>query len=132
MNDEGYFLSYFARYFYRYFASNDWSSLFGSLPSNESGSVPRSLPSHNPHSRPSPFPEYSAGNLGTNVWSFLENCEESCDVRRGSIQVLTDAAGCGRGPRRSPLPCGCPRESMRCTSKLRPLRVAAADWDGTR
>jgi hypothetical protein len=48
--------------------------------------------------RPGSFPEYSTGNLETNVWSFLEKCEESCDVRRGSVQVVADAAGCSCGP----------------------------------
>ena len=88
---------YFHRYFVRYLASNDWSSLSGSLPSNESGSVPRSLPSYSPLSRASSFPEYSTRNLETNVRSFLEKYEESCDVRRGSVQVATDAAVCGAG-----------------------------------
>ena len=90
-------LGYFHRYFVRYLASNDQSSLSGSLPSNELGSVPSSLPSHSPHSGPSSFPEYSTGNLETNVRSFLEKYEESCDVRRGPVQVVTDAAVCGAG-----------------------------------
>ena len=85
-------------YFHRYLASNDESFSSGSLPSNELGSVPRSLLSHSPLSRASSFPGYSTGNLETNVWSFLEEYEASCDVRRGSDQVVTDAAGCGCGP----------------------------------
>ena len=86
-NDAGYLFGYFHRYFACYLASNDESCLSGSLPSNELGSVPRSLASHSPLSRPSSFPEYSTGNLETNVWSFLGKYEESCDVRRGSVQV---------------------------------------------
>ena len=97
-NDAGYLFGYFHRYFVRYFASYDESFLSGSLPSNELGSVPRSLASHSPLSRPSSFPEYSTGNLEANVRSFLEKYEESCDVRRGSVQVVADDAGCDLGP----------------------------------
>jgi hypothetical protein len=77
---------YFHRYFACYLASNDQSSLSGSLPSKELGSVPRSLPSCCPLSRPGSFPENSTANLETNVWSFLVEYEESCDVRRGKPQ----------------------------------------------
>ena len=89
---------YFHRYFLSYLASNDQSSFSGSLPSNESDFVPSSLPSHSPHSRPSSFPEYSADSLETNVPSFLGKYEESCDARRGSVQMVPEAAGCGGDP----------------------------------
>jgi hypothetical protein len=59
MNDASYLFGYSLCYFFRYLASNDQSSLSGSLPSNGFRSVPRSLPSHSPLSSPSSFPEYS-------------------------------------------------------------------------
>ena len=91
MNDAGYLFGYFHRYFACYLASNDESCLSGSLPSNELGSVPRSLASHSPLSRPSSFPEYSTGNLETNVWSFLERNQEGSGVRRDRSQAAVDS-----------------------------------------
>ena len=86
-DDTGYLFGYILRYFFRYLASNSERSLSGSLPDNKHRCLPMSLPGHSPLSRPSSFPEYSTGNLETNVWSFLGKYEESCDVRRGSVQV---------------------------------------------
>ena len=84
----------------RYLASNDQSSLSGSLPSNESGSVPSSLPSCSTLSRPSSFPDYSTGNLETNVWSFLERNQESSWLRlRPTPWACGLKLAAGRGPR---------------------------------
>ena len=77
-NDESYLFGYLDRYF----ASNEQSSLSGSLPSNKSGSVPRSLPHRSPHSGPSSFPEYSTGNFLINTWSLLERNRNSPWLRR--------------------------------------------------
>ena len=76
----------------RYLASNDQSSLSGSLPSNESGSVPSSLPSCSTLSRPSSFPDYSTGNLETKVWSFMESNEEGSGIRSNRSQAALDSA----------------------------------------
>ena len=86
---------YVHRYLVRYLASNDQSYLSGSLPGNESGSVPRSLPSCNPHSRPSSFPNPSAGNLVTNLPSFLERNEEGPGARHELQKLFSPALAYG-------------------------------------
>ena len=65
--------------------------------------------------------------------SFLEKYEESCDVRRGSVQVVTDAIGCGCGPQGSPLPCSChdrscaaPQSRGRC-ARQRPTGIGRGE-----
>ena len=73
---------YFLCYFFSYLASNDQSFLSRSLPNNKHRCFPMSLPSNSPLSRPSSFPEYSAYNLETNVWSFLERNQKSFWSRR--------------------------------------------------
>jgi hypothetical protein len=75
----------FHRYFVRYLASNG-----DSLSSS-------SLPSYGPLSRPSSFPEYSTGNLETNVWSFLERNQQGSGVRRDRCQAALGSAGPGPG-----------------------------------
>ena len=44
---------------------------------------------------PSPWPDFTAGNLETNLQSFVEDSEETSGVRRGPRQAGLDSAGPG-------------------------------------
>ena len=95
---------YVHHYLVRYLASNDQSSLSGSLPSNDLGSVPRSLPSPSPHSRPGSFPNPSAENFATNLPSFLRNNEEGSRARRSPCPGRSH----GQDSLRLRMPCSTP------------------------
>jgi hypothetical protein len=99
MSDAGYFDSYFARYlpryFVRYLSRNSDRSLCCSLLRNKHRPRSRSLPSSYPLRSPSYNPSYFARCLVTNLPSFLENCEEGSDVRRGASYAGCGSAGLG-------------------------------------